>query len=384
MSGTLSPPADPPPVGSAPKPVVSLPAPNLSTPEAPPPIASETGLQGVPRPRIGYSTAGLTGTDALRERRKSLEEADPESNVTQTGEIEPPMARKGFKGKLKSIGEGLLIGLASGDPDNPNNILGSAIGGGGLGAASNRGEAKLKRRFDLNALDNDIARGLKLEQEGEQLSGMKALTRQRELEPEIKAREFDIANERLEIERQKNAGLITEHEAARRDKALDRQSREKTNAATNEARIKAAEITAGQRGQETPAAADKRSREASAAQSEYDQLVADEQNAGNEKNKAYEYAKQVKANPQATKEDVAEAVRAAEDADKIYKSFGAKKTEAMRRVKENTSTSTPKFTGTQNLKGKKWSRSRFAAANQGVDIEAATQAAKDAGADVQP
>jgi len=210
----------------------------------------EAGTVGnAPRPpvRIGYGMGGLTGVDALMKRRQIMNDADPESKLNVQPdfvEVAPPQSRKGFKGKLKSIGEGLLIGLAKGDPDNPNNILGSAIGGGALGAATNRGEAKLKRRFDLDALDNDIARGLKLEQEQAQLGGMKALTAQREMEPAIKAAELDakreIENAKLEIERQKALGLITQKEADRQQRELDRKSREDIAAKNRENQLKVA------------------------------------------------------------------------------------------------------------------------------------------------
>jgi hypothetical protein len=163
------------------KPIVNVPKVNPALPTSSLPNVDRTPADnlgpvgeprfpaGAPPVRIGYGTAGLTGVDKLMEQRKAYESADPESRVNVTPdftEIDPPHGRKGFKGKLKSIGEGLLIGLASGDPNNPNNILGSMIGGGALGGASNRGEAKLKRRFEMNQLDNDIERGLKLEQQG--------------------------------------------------------------------------------------------------------------------------------------------------------------------------------------------------------------------------
>lgn len=73
-----------------------------------------------------------------------------------------------------------------------------------------------------------------------------------------------------------------------------------------------------------------------AAQAEYDQLVSDEQKAGEEKNRAYTYLGELKANPSVAKEDVAEATKAAEEANKIYQSFSEKKRDAQRRVRENS------------------------------------------------
>ena len=163
--------------GAPSKPIVNLPPANVNIPtDVPPPMPTGTVSEGTPNPdigppppRVGYSLSGLTGVDRLLERRKAMESADPESNIRETGDfikVEDKKPRKGFLGHLKALGEGALVGLASGDPDNPNNILGSAIGGGTLGAVSPRGEKKLLRKFEMSALDNDIARGLKLEQEG--------------------------------------------------------------------------------------------------------------------------------------------------------------------------------------------------------------------------
>lgn len=220
---------------------LQLPPPNPNTPQSPTQpeaIGSTTQQQpqpdiGPPPPRIGYSLSGLTGVDRLMEKRKAYETADPESSIKQVGElvkVEPPTPRKGFKGRLKSIGEGALVGLAMSDPDRPLSGLGGAIGGATVGGVNPRDGAKLTRRFEMGQLDNDIARGLKLEQEGAQLGGMRSLSRQRELEPQQQAakleQEYKIANAKLEVERQKAAGLITKQEADRQERELDRQQRE--------------------------------------------------------------------------------------------------------------------------------------------------------------
>lgn len=211
-----------------------LPSPSVQIPENVPLAAPQGDVAKTPPIRIGYSTAGLTGVDRLMKQREAYESADPESKVKTNGdfvEIDPPNRRKGFKGRLKSLGEGVLTGLAMSDPDRPLQGLGMAIGGGGMSAINTRGGAQLKRRFEMNQLDNDIARGLKLEQEDTQLDGMRALARQRELEPALKAeqiqRETEAVNAKLEIERQKAAGLITKQEADRQQRELDRASREK-------------------------------------------------------------------------------------------------------------------------------------------------------------
>lgn len=317
------------------RPTSPTPFPNVPTDQQ----MGETAQQQRPY-RVGYGAAGLTGVDRLQARRKAMEEAPPDSKIVDRGSSigwDAPQPRHGLKGKLKSIGEGLLIGLASGDPDNPNNILGSAIGGGGLGAASNQGEAKLRRKFDLNALDNDIVRGLKLEQGQAQLGGMQALQHQRELEPALQAEEIDakrrIENEKLEVERQKAAGLITKAEADRQQRELDRRSREKIAAD----RVASNEKIAGMR----PSGDESRAAKASAAQAEYDQLVKDEAEAGKQKNDAYAALKTIKENAGYPKDDLVQAQKAAEDADKLYQSFGEKKRDAQRRARENSASSNP-------------------------------------------
>jgi hypothetical protein len=82
-----------------------------------------------------------------------------------------------------------------------------------------------------------------------------------------------------------------------------------------------------------------------AAQDEYDQLVNDERGAGEEKNRAYAYLEQLKANApkdefsgeltDQAKADIRQATDAAQAADKFYQSFAEKKRDAQRRVKEN-------------------------------------------------
>jgi hypothetical protein len=218
--------------------------------------------------------------------------------------------------------------------------LGQVIGGGLGGAISPRSSAKSARKFELGQLDNDIARGLKLEGMQADVASSEALRRQRELEPGIKAAELEqereIANAKLEIERQKATGEITQKEADRQQRELDRQSREKIAAD----RVMSAERIAGMRGN----GSDVRTAKAQAAQQEYDQLVADEATAGENKNKAYTYLEQIKQHavdaptggldPQ-YKADLAQATKAAEDADKFYQSFGEKKRDAQRRIREN-------------------------------------------------
>jgi hypothetical protein len=311
--------------------------PNVDPSMAPPPNEGRTVPTQVPQVRIGYNTQGLSGLDKIAERRKALEEADPESKVTDTGEILPPEKT----GRLKGAGILALLGAGGSDPNHPLRGLGQAIGGGIAGAINPRSAAKAQRQFEIRQSDDDYARGLKIKEGEAQVGAIDALRRQRETEPEIQQRKFEqereIQNQKLEIERQKAAGLITKEQAEIKQRELDRQSRENIAAANRSSREKIASM-GGARGQETEASREKREREANAAQAEYDQLVADEKNAGENKNKAYDYLTQLKNNPNVPKEDIAQATKAAEDADKLYQSYAGKKVEAQRKIRENTST----------------------------------------------
>lgn len=318
---------------------LTLPQPNAPSlgMDSMPPTPSEPVTAIPSSPRIGYSTTGLTGTDALMQRRKALEEADPESKVTSTGEILPPQKT----GRFKGLGQGIGLAAANADPDRPMYALGQMLGGGISGAVSPRGAAKGMRRFELGQLDNDLARGLKLEGVQADVGASDALRRQRELDPALQAAKIEQqreeANARLELEREKAAGTITQREYDRRQRELDRTSREKIAAD----RIVSSEKIAASR----PSGEDTRGAKASAAQAEYDQLVADEVSAGEEKNRAYAYLEQLKSatgpdgKPLVNAQDVAQAVDAAQAADKVYQSFAEKKRDAQRRMRENAASS---------------------------------------------
>jgi hypothetical protein len=206
----------------------ALPPPNPNLPEAPQPIASEPGKSTNTEPqnvRVGFSAKGLSGLDRDMLKKRALEESDPSSRVKAEDEfvnIEPPKKM----GRLKGLGLGILTGLAHGDPNNPNNILGSAIGGGALGAVKPHGVQEILRKDELAQTNSDIDRGLKQEEEKARLTGM-------QLKPQIDAAElaqksqYDI--ERLNIERAKAAGLIGEQEARRQEREADRRERERHN-----------------------------------------------------------------------------------------------------------------------------------------------------------
>jgi hypothetical protein len=335
------------------------PTPNLPVPEP-------------PSPRIGYSTRGLTGTDALMQRRRALEEADPESPVSPTGDILPPHKT----GRLKGFGQGIGLAAAQADPDRPMYGLGQILGGGISGAISPRGSAKAARRFELGQLDNDIARGLKLEGMQADVAGTEALRRQRELEPDIQQarieQQREEANARLELEREKAVGTITQREYDRRQRELDRASREKIAAD----RIASSEKIAASR----PNGEGTRAAKSAAAQLEYDSLLVEEEAARKEKDRAYEVLNQMRNSGQ-PKEDVAQAENAAQLADKNYQSYAEKKREAQRRINENKVSAS----STQPYAGRTMSRVNLEryAKDKGLSIEAAQKEVEAQGVRVQ-
>lgn len=244
---------------STPSPTRAMPVPSgdvgLAVTGAPPP-PSEGVKSNMPPVRVTYGPQGLSGVDALMAQRGAMQEnpfSKVSTNAEGQAEIAPPKPeRHGFKGTLKNIGEGVLSGLALADPDNPNAILGSAIGGGVTAGVNRSAGPQLHHRFDMNVLDNDIARGLKLEQEQAQLGSFQADARNRALQPAFE-------NAKLELERDRLSGLIDEHTYQRKkdelefkEKQADRASREKTSAANNEATVEAAKIRAAATGSTNP------------------------------------------------------------------------------------------------------------------------------------
>lgn len=362
---------------------------NIST------LPPDAGLK-LPEPasgpvRVGYSTAGMTGLEKVMERRKALENSDPEQSIKERPDfieqLPPRMKGVNAHSRLRDFGEAALAGLAMADPDNPNQILGSAIGGGVTGAVNPRGGAQLVRRFEKGVADNDIARGLKLEEEKAQLGGIEALRRQRELEPQIQAakvqNDIDIENAKLEIERQKAAGLITKQQADDAYRELTRKETERHNRESE--RIQ--ELGVGQRGQETPANLGERQRKAQAAQTELDQLTADEATAGEQKNAAYEALKQFRANhPTMTSDDAAVASQMEQEAQRLntlYQGYATKKSEAKRRVDENSGPTTT--TGASTYSGRTMSSANLEkyAKDKGLSVEEARKQVKAQGVRVQ-
>lgn len=140
---------------------------SLEAAAPPPPSEAPAPYRGV---SIGPSVKGLGDTERGLVLRDALRTADPTSRVRIQGDqvdIAPP-EKPG-----RSIGfSAALEALATADPENPMQALGRGIGGLLTGAISPRSGAKINRRFELDRLENDIQRGLKLDANQAQVEQM--------------------------------------------------------------------------------------------------------------------------------------------------------------------------------------------------------------------
>ena len=132
------------------------------------------------------------------------------------------------------------------------------------------------------------------------------------------------------------------------------------------------------------AKSDEREGQKLAAQDEFDQLVVDETAAGEEKNRAYAYLEQLKANPSTTQDDINEAQKAAEAANVFYRSFGPKKVAAKAKVTRYSGSTRPDRPNGRNggkYAGQRFSRAKVAerAKSLGMTPEQAEKTISDQG-----
>lgn len=400
---------------------------------SPPPTNPNISMAGVPpeptlpttppaSPRIGYSTSGLTGVDRLTQRRRALEEADPESRVTDTGEIEPPQKT----GRLKGFGQLAGLAAAQADPDRPMYALGQILGGGITGLASPRSAAKAQRQFDIRALDSDIARGLKLEQEQAQLDQMRGpkpgqmstrvvtegeypgIEAGTEIRTRIDSRTGEVIdvmgrNQKpviADLAKRPSAGaphyesdaegyLITV-QGGRAQRVLgDNGQPVKVKSKNADGEVVEVEVN-GRTLRVTPGQAlnyygqiGEKESKFNAAKSEYDSLIVAEESARQEKDRAYKVLDEMRKSGSIPKEDIEQAQRAAADADAFYRSFGEKKKDAARRMQENQVSSSA--SQQQPYAGRTMSRANLEryAKDKGMSIEDAQREVEAQGVRVQ-
>jgi len=332
-------------------------------------------------PRIGYSTAGLTGVDRLMQRRRALEEADPESRVTDSGEILPPEKT----GRLKGLGEGVALAASQYDPSHKLYSLGRAIGGGLTGAISPRSSAKQMRKFELSQLDDDLARGLKLEAAQNEIRGPRMGQMSTRVVSEGEYPGIEAGTE-IRVRVDPRTGAITDvvgpnnkpviSDLAKRpasgsphyesdadgylitvqggtaERVKDRSGNPvKVKSKNASGEVVEVEVN-GRTLRVTPGQAlsyygqvGERESKRSAAQAEYDQLVEDEKKAGAEKNAAYAAMEKFRKDHPSMSLDDVDVYRQMEDEAKrlntIYQSFGDKKRDAQRKMTENAGSTSP-------------------------------------------
>lgn len=281
--------------------------------------------------RVGQSTAGMNDIDRQQAKVDLMRAAPAGQKVRQSGDFIEELPPEQSPSRVKNALVGLLLGTAQG-----------GLPGGIAGAATGAIKPKLVQQM---LKDKHVAR--EEEQLNSQLEteGRKAKLQDLILGPQIalmKAqRDAEYNAQRVKIQQDLEAGRITRAKAEEQQKELDRKSREQIA----HDQIASRERIAKMRPNSEAAKDEERSRKASAAQSEFDQLVKDEAEAGRQKNDAYAYLEKIKAaavnGPTGdidaqSRMDIEQATRTAQEADKVYQSFAEKKRDAQTRMRENT------------------------------------------------
>jgi hypothetical protein len=414
------------------------PSPSINIPnDAPAPNAPVEQPQQ-PRGIFGPSLAGLGKLDRDIALRNTTASADPESDVRVRGDqvdVTPPrMAGVNQKGRFRSGLEAGLAAFGNADPDRPLYSLGQGLGGLVTGVASPRAGAKITRKFEQQRLDDDVSRGLKLEQEQAQLDqirgpkmgqmstrvvgegeypGIEAGT---EIRVRIDPRTGSITdvvgpNEKPVISDlakrpaagaphyEKDAdGYLLTIQGGRAQRVTDASGQpvqvkrgqgdeEYVEVEVNGRKLRVSPGQAlsyyGQVGErETKRDEVRAEREAKygAAKSEYDSLVEAEKGAGEEKNRAYQVLDEMRKSNQ-PKEDIAQAEQDAQKANDYYRSFGEKKKDAARRMQENK----VREAGAQSYAGRTMSRANLEryAKDNGLSVEDAQKQVEAQGVRVQ-
>ncbi len=211
--------------------------------------SSDAPLSGLPENSgTGDETAALNNRPSFRlrapdagilgnvEGRQILDQAGIPSAAVRNGEMLPPKMHHGFWDRLKSVGEGALIGMGqqarqnaqTGREQSLESLLGAGAGGAITGGVSPLSIDALRNREqgqqDIQALG---------QQQG--LEGQRAAIDAARMRPMLEAeklrQEAEYRQSQQEIQRQVEEGRITRAEADRQSREkqaeLNRQSREK-------------------------------------------------------------------------------------------------------------------------------------------------------------
>lgn len=300
------------------------------------PEAGRVSVDGLPDPiadvaperpvRMGTDTSGMNDVQRQQAKIDLLRRSSPSSKIRENGDFIEEGPPEQSPSRVKNALLGALQGLAQGG-------VGGAIGLGTLGAIDPGAIQRLRRDQEIGRETNQLGQQLGVEQKQVEIDKDRAQVENLRMAPEIARQkaeqEAQYNNERLAIQREVEAGRMTRGEASRKEKELDRQQRELDRKSrekiAKERLIGSGEIKNVERESKRVA-----------AQEEFDSLDAEEKNAKAEKDRLYAALKTIKENSAYPKEDLEQAQRDADAANKTYQSFAEKKREAQRRIRENT------------------------------------------------
>ncbi len=183
--------------------------------------------------KLGSPNKGALGQV---EARQQADTSGLPSSAVRNGEILPPKMHHGFWDRLKSVGEGALMGISqqarqnaqTGREQSLESLLGAGAGGAITGGVSPLTIDALRNREQSRQDEGDLFRQQELEKQRADVQG----SRQRPLlEAERLRQEAEYRQNQQENQRQVEEGRMSRAEADRQSREkqseLNRQSREK-------------------------------------------------------------------------------------------------------------------------------------------------------------
>lgn len=189
----------------------------------PPPTDGRAIPTQMPQVRVGTDTRGLDPLQRQQAKVDLLRQAPVSSKIHDSGDFIEQGPPEQSPSRVKNALLGLLLGTAQGG-------LPGGIAGAGVGAIKPEAIQQLLRDRQVAKEEDRLGRQIGLESKGIGLETDRAqldlLRGQPELLRQKAEREAKYNNARLEIQRQAELGRITRAEAERRQRELDRKSRE--------------------------------------------------------------------------------------------------------------------------------------------------------------